>query len=117
MIKNEMLMKVADERDDLRLDRNVQSGSRLVTDQELRITAQCHRDHHTLTHTAGELVRIAGLVLGQQADVLERLIDLGDTLFLVLIKVEVVQALGDAVLDGGALVERRRRGLSAFHVE
>ena len=82
-----------------------------VRHDQLRVHDHRAGNADALTLSAGELVRITGLVLGQQADVLERLIDLGDTLCLVLIKVEVVQTLGDAVLDGGALIERRRRVL------
>ena len=51
-------------------------------------------------------MRIAGLVLGQQAHALERPVHLGDAVCLVLVQVEVVQALGHAVLDGGPLVQR-----------
>ena len=53
-----LLLQLVDQIEDLRLDRHIEGRGRLVTDQELRITAQCHRDHHTLTHTAGKLMRI-----------------------------------------------------------
>jgi hypothetical protein len=43
---------------DLCLDRNVQCSRRLVRDQKLWITAHCHRDHNTLAHTTGKLMRI-----------------------------------------------------------
>ena len=44
---------------DLRLDRNIQGCGGLICDQDLRITAHGHGDHHTLAHTAGKLVGIA----------------------------------------------------------
>src|SRR5688572_24246224 len=45
------------ERDDLRLDRDVERGGRLVGDDEARVGAERKRDHDALAHTAGELVR------------------------------------------------------------
>ena len=44
--------------EDLRLDRHVERGRRLVGDQQLRRARQRHRDHHALAHSAGELVRV-----------------------------------------------------------
>ena len=49
------LLKVLDELQDLCLDRNVQSGSRLVTDQDLRLAGKSDCDNDTLSHTAGIL--------------------------------------------------------------
>ena len=43
---------------DLRLDRDVERGRRLVGDEQLRLAGQRHRDHHALTHAAGEAMRI-----------------------------------------------------------
>ena len=47
-----------EERDDLRLDRDVERGGRLVGDQQPRLGGERERDHHALAHAAGELVRI-----------------------------------------------------------
>jgi hypothetical protein len=47
-----------EQRDDLRLDRDIERGGRLVGDDELRVRGQGQRDHHALPHAAGELVRI-----------------------------------------------------------
>ena len=47
-----------DEVGDLGLDRHIQRGRRLIGDQELRVAAQAHGDHHALAHAAGELVRV-----------------------------------------------------------
>ena len=44
--------------DDLRLDRHVERGGRLVGDDQARFGAQGERDHHALAHAAGELVRV-----------------------------------------------------------
>ena len=50
--------QLAHQIEDLRLQRDVERGGRLVRDQQLRIAGQRHRDHHALTHAARELVRI-----------------------------------------------------------
>ena len=42
----------------LRLNRNVQGGRRLVRDDKFRIADQSHCDHYPLSHTARQLVRI-----------------------------------------------------------
>ena len=44
--------------EDLRLDRHVERGRRLVGDQQLGVVDQRHRDHHALAHAARELVRV-----------------------------------------------------------
>ena len=46
------------QREDLRLDRDVERRRRLVGDQQQRIAGQRHGDHHALAHAAGQLVRI-----------------------------------------------------------
>ena len=43
---------------DLRLDRHVERGRRLVGDQKLGLGQERHGDHDALAHAAGELVRI-----------------------------------------------------------
>ena len=44
--------------EDLRLDRDVERGGRLVRDDELRPVEQCDGDGDALAHAAGELVRV-----------------------------------------------------------
>ena len=44
--------------EDLRLDRHVERGRRLVGDQQLRLAGERHRDHRPLAHPARELVRV-----------------------------------------------------------
>ena len=52
---------------DLRLDRHVERGRRLVGDQQARRARQRHRDHHALAHAAGELVRVGAHALARRA--------------------------------------------------
>ena len=54
----EAVLVIVHQREDLRLDGDVQCRRRLVGDQQLRLTTQRHRDHHPLAHAAGKLVRI-----------------------------------------------------------
>ena len=44
--------------ENLRLDGDIERGRRLVGDQQARVARERHRDHHALTHAAGELVRV-----------------------------------------------------------
>src|SRR3712207_7792710 len=48
--------ELAQQVEDLRLDRHVEGGGRLVGDQDLGLAGDRHRDHHALAHAAGELV-------------------------------------------------------------
>ena len=50
--------KLANQVENLRLNRDVERGGRLVGDEQLRLARQRHRDHHPLAHPAGELMRI-----------------------------------------------------------
>jgi hypothetical protein len=54
----EVLRQVLHELQDLRLDRDVERGRRLVGDDELRVAREPDRDHDALAHAAGELVGI-----------------------------------------------------------
>ena len=53
-----LLLQVAHQLQDLRLDGAVERGGRLVGDQDLGIARHRHRDHDALAHAAGQLVRI-----------------------------------------------------------
>ena len=61
--------------DDLRLDRHVERGRRLVGDEHARVVGDRHRDHRALSHSARELVRVlVDAPLGERhADELEQL--------------------------------------------
>ena len=52
------LLDVGEERQDLRLDGDVERGGRLVGDQHVGAVGERHRDHHPLALAAGELVRV-----------------------------------------------------------
>ena len=51
-------LKGLDEVEDLRLHGHVERGSGLVGDEEFGVGDQRHGDHHALTHSAAELVRV-----------------------------------------------------------
>ncbi len=61
--------------DDLRLDRHVERGGRLVGHDQLGLGRQRQRDHHALAHAARELVRVVvdALLGGGNAGVLQQL--------------------------------------------
>ena len=63
------------QREDLRLDRDIERRGGLVGDQELGVARERHRDHHSLAHAARELVRIVvGAALrSRDADLAEQL--------------------------------------------
>ena len=54
----ELALQLREQLEDLRLDRDVERGGRLVGDQQLGLARQRHRDHHALPHAARQLVRI-----------------------------------------------------------
>ena len=51
--------ELGQELQDLRLDGDVEGGSGLVGEEDLRVAAESHGDHDALAHAAGELVRVA----------------------------------------------------------
>jgi hypothetical protein len=52
------LLQDLEQLQDLRLDRDVERGRRLVGDQQFWLAGQGHRDHHALAHAAGEAMWI-----------------------------------------------------------
>ena len=54
-----LALQLVEQRQDLRLDRDVERGGRLVGDQQLRPAGERHGDHRALALPARELVRIA----------------------------------------------------------
>ena len=52
-----LVAQVAHQVEDLRLDRHVERGRRLVGDEQLGLAGEGHRDHHPLGHAARHLVR------------------------------------------------------------
>ena len=61
----EIALQLPQQPQDLRLDRDIERGRRLVGDQDLRAAGKRHRDHDALAHAAGELMRV--LVRGAAA--------------------------------------------------
>ena len=49
----ELLLKISQQLENLRLDRHVERGGRLVGDHECGIHHQRHRDQNSLPHSAG----------------------------------------------------------------
>ena len=85
--------------DDLRLNGDVQRGDRLVADDELGVQGQRTGNADTLALAAGELVRIAGLVVGLQAAVVHDLVNIVIELVL-RHKVVLAHGLADDLADG-----------------
>ena len=54
----EALLEIGEEVEDLRLDRDVERGGRLVGDEQLGFACQGHGDEHALAHPAGHLERV-----------------------------------------------------------
>ena len=50
-----LFLKVLDQLQDLRLNRNIQRSCRLIADEDLRTAGKCNRNNDTLSHTAGIL--------------------------------------------------------------
>ena len=71
----ELALQVGEQTQDLRLDRDVERGRRLVGDDQVGIAHQRHRDHHALAQPARELMRILAEPArgGGDADLLEQL--------------------------------------------
>ena len=98
--------------EDLRLDRHVERGRRLVRDQQLRLAGQRHRDHHALPHSTGELVRVVtrAPLRFRDADLLEQLDDAPFRLLPVEIEMRI-DRLANLPPDGEHRVQRRHRVL------
>src|SRR5207245_11507690 len=54
----EVVLELVEQLDDLRLDRHVERGGRLVGDQDVRVVRERHRDHRRLAHYAGDVGRV-----------------------------------------------------------
>ena len=71
----ELALEVAQQVEDLRLDRHVERGDRLVRDDHLRLERERARDPDALALPARELVRVAVVVLRVEADRVHDLLD------------------------------------------
>ncbi len=107
----ELPLQVLHQVDDLRLDRDVERGDRLVGDDEVRIERECAGEADALALAAAELVRVAGGCVRGQADDLKQLADaLADRLAPADEAVHP-ERLSDDATDAVARVERRERVL------
>ena len=99
--------------DDLRLDRDVERGRRLVRDEHARVVGDRHRDHRALAHPTGELVRmlIDTALRIRNPDELEQLHGALPRVVLAPVRVVREHRLGDLVTDGQDRVQRRHRVL------
>ena len=73
-VRPSSLLEVAQQVQDLRLDRDVERRDGLVGDDQLRLQRERARDADALALAAGELVRVAVVVLGVEADLLHQLL-------------------------------------------
>ena len=71
----EPLLQLAEQVQDLRLDRDIEGGDGLVADDQLRLRRQRPRDADPLALAAGELVREERRLFGPEADAVEKLGD------------------------------------------
>ena len=99
-----LFAEVIQQVDDLGADRDVKSGDRFVADEQLRVHDERAGDADTLALAAREFVRIAGSVLGNEADLFEDFADLLVVLGLVVMALDV-EAFLDDVFDRHAGVE------------
>src|SRR5438046_429353 len=104
----EAVLQLFEQVDDLRLNGDIQSGDRLVGDDEVGLHRQGARDADALTLATVELVRVAVREVRIETDDLQKLLHaLG--LRAALREVMHLERLADDVADGHARVERRVR--------
>ncbi len=105
--QTKLLLQVAQEVDDLRLNGNVKCGNRLIAENEIRIQRKRTSDTNSLTLTAGELMRIAMLMLLTKAASFH---DAGDIIIKIFLRNDAVltDCLADDLADGKS---RRKAGI------
>ena len=104
----ELVLEFLEQVQNLGLNGHIQSGNRLVADNQLGLQRKCAGNADTLTLTAGELMRITVDVLGVQSNDVEKL---ADALNALLLGAHAVNGhgLGDDLTDGHTRVERSIR--------
>ena len=104
----ELVLQFLEQVQNLGLNGNIQSGNRLVADNQLGLQRKSAGNADTLTLTAGELMRIAVDVLGVQSNDVEKL---ADALNALLLGTHAMNGhgLGDNLSDGHTRVERSIR--------
>ncbi len=78
----ELVLQFLEQVQNLGLNGHIQSGNRLVADNQLGLQRKCTGNADTLTLTAGELMRITVDVLGVQSNDVEKLADALNALLL-----------------------------------
>ena len=69
----ELLAQIAQEREDLRLCRHIESGRGLIGDQQARLASERDREQRALAHAARQFMRIGARERGRQPDEVEEL--------------------------------------------
>ena len=105
------LLNVLHQVDHLRLNRHIQRGNALVSDNQLGVHNQGAGNADALTLTAGKLVRIAGSVLRRKSDFLKHFADFLLALLPIGEAVVDVHAFADDVADLLARIQTRHRVL------
>ena len=101
----EFFLQLGEHVDDLRLDRHVQRGDRLVADDEVRVDRERAGDADALALAAGKFVGVAGGMLGVEADIAHELENALLPFLPAGVELMHVQRLADDVGDGHAGVE------------
>ena len=102
----ELLLELLQQVDDLRLHRDVERRHRLVADDDLGVERQCPRHADALALPAGELVRVAVLVVGVEADPVQQRAHLAALLLARHHARWISYGLADDVADRHARVQR-----------
>ena len=106
----ELARQILHQFENLRLNRHVEGGRRLVGDDEAGIAGKPDRDHHPLAHAAGELMRILiepALRVGDADQ--PKQFDRARSRLLVIHPELNLQRLGDLQSDGQDRIERGHR--------
>ena len=108
----EPALQVGEQIEDLRLDRDVEGGGRLVGDEQLGLARQGHRDQDALAHSARHLERVLLDALGWigDADHVEQLDGPGPRRLAAELAM-AAQHLDHLAADGEHRIERRHRVL------
>ena len=122
--ESQLLTQLVEQVDDLLLNGNVQCGGRFISNDELRVTSQCHSDQNALTLATGEFVRV-GLegTLGIQAHQLKEFLcaagsaALGQLLHLCLDEHGGVERGESILVDHCHLVAQKRTTLFMLHLQ
>ena len=122
--QSELPLEAAQQVQDLGLDRDVEHGYRLVREDQVRLQCERSRDADPLALAAGELVRVAVVVLRGEADLLHELLHGGRRGALALVqpvdrerlgddRAEVLRGLSEEYGSWKTICTSRRSGFSA----